>query len=646
MPKKKKNTPDSALPEKPRETKKIAKKVFIVIGIFFILSFIGLIVYWIFDARYGNKFFPNVYIGDTKVAGKTYLEVLDQQDNIVQDFYNTGLIFSYQDNKATIPTTYIKDEAAGISVDILNIDSKATVDQAYKVGRGYNRLTSFMQRIRLLFIPKHQDIVYTLNNEELKSYLEKQFGQYENRAKNAKLTFNENSEIEVTSEKEGQAFNWEKIINELKNNVAVGENKKIYLNLETDYPKLKQSDTAALVQQTEELLALAPITLIWEDKTWEIDKETLQTWLIFSNNGLALDKDIVTTDLEEDISSEIDQAVKEGKFSLDIQSDNSVAIKQFQQGEDGRELKINKNIDLFQDKFINNNNTEIELIVEVVKPRVAPENIADLGIKELLGTGYTNFSGSPSNRIQNIKKGAEILNGILIAPGETFSLVTALGHIDGENGWLPELVIKENKTIPEFGGGLCQIGTTSFRAAMMSGLEIVERQNHSYVVSYYNYNGKPGVDATIYEPKPDFRFTNNTGHYILWRSRVEGYDIYFEFWGTADGRKGYFTDPTNYNYISAPPAQITEVDDLEPGVMECSEKAHSGVSAAFDYIIEWPDGHQDKQTFTSVYKALPQVCRKGKEKTEETKPDSNTNTNKSNNSNTNTATNTNKKKKQ
>ena len=96
-------------------------------------------------------------------------------------------------------------------------------------------------------------------------------------------------------------------------------------------------------------------------------------------------------------------------------------------------------------------------------------------------------------------------------------------------GWLPELVIKGNKTVPELGGGLCQIGTTLFRAILASGLPITERQSHSYRVRYYE---PAGADATIYEPRPDFRFVNDTGNYLLINGYVEGDEVTFEVWGT------------------------------------------------------------------------------------------------------------------
>ena len=165
------------------------------------------------------------------------------------------------------------------------------------------------------------------------------------------------------------------------------------------------------------------------------------------------------------------------------------------------------------------------LIVEV-DPVEKLENFNDLGIKELLGSGHSNFYGSSANRRHNIRVGSNKLSGMIIKPGEEFSLVKALGDVNKETGYLFEMVIKGNKTVPEYGGGLCQVATTLFRAALQSGLPITERRNHSYRVSYYE---PAGTDATIYSPHPDLRFINDTGNNILIQARFESNDIYFDF---------------------------------------------------------------------------------------------------------------------
>lgn len=175
----------------------------------------------------------------------------------------------------------------------------------------------------------------------------------------------------------------------------------------------------------------------------------------------------------------------------------------------------------------------IALDAKLAPARISSQTIHELGLHTKIAEGKTNFRGSPKNRIFNIHRAIQQYDGLVIAPGEEFSFVEYLGEVDGEHGYLPELVIKHNKTEPEFGGGICQVSTTVFRAALNAGLEITERKNHAYPVQYY----RPyGLDATIYIPKPDLRFKNNTPGYILMLPKIVGTELTFTFYGTNDGR--------------------------------------------------------------------------------------------------------------
>ncbi|MFH1366818.1 MAG: VanW family protein [Patescibacteria group bacterium] len=146
----------------------------------------------------------------------------------------------------------------------------------------------------------------------------------------------------------------------------------------------------------------------------------------------------------------------------------------------------------------------------------------------------SNFSGSPKNRKHNIGVGVEKFSGVILAPGEEFSFIAILGDSGPEAGYLPELVIKNNQTIPEYGGGLCQVSTTLFRAAIYSGLEITARTPHAFPVVYYN---PQGFDATVYDPKPDLKFLNDTPGYLLIEGIIEGNQITFNFYGTKTNQE-------------------------------------------------------------------------------------------------------------
>lgn len=253
---------------------------------------------------------------------------------------------------------------------------------------------------------------------------------------------------------------------------------------------------------------------------------------IKKESRIAIDKDSIKSFIDE-LSEKMDRNPVDAKFK--IEEDGTISFIPDQKG-----VRINrdKSLDILyetlEDGGPSQENKELSLDYETPDPEIRSSDVNDLGIETLIGEGKSNFKGSPKNRIFNINVATEKFNGLLIKPGEEFSFVGALGPVDGEHGYAPELVIKHDKTEPEFGGGICQVSTTAFRAAINSGLKITARKNHAYPVAYYN---PQGMDATVYIPRPDLKFKNNTPGNILIQTKIEGTILTFQFFGTNDGRK-------------------------------------------------------------------------------------------------------------
>lgn len=170
-----------------------------------------------------------------------------------------------------------------------------------------------------------------------------------------------------------------------------------------------------------------------------------------------------------------------------------------------------------------------------IRPETNLSSSNSLGINELIGHGESNFAGSPKNRRHNISVGVEKLKGIIVGPGEEFSFNKNICPVEKTTGYLPELVIKADGTKPEYGGGLCQVSSTVFRAAMDAGLKIIQRKNHSYAVQYY---APQGTDATTYCGGVDFRFLNDTsGSILIWPHFKGDNGLVFDFYGTKDDRQ-------------------------------------------------------------------------------------------------------------
>jgi len=259
---------------------------------------------------------------------------------------------------------------------------------------------------------------------------------------------------------------------------------------------------------------------------WNLSRRSRETTAVRTSNETNPDaiQSYVTL-----LSSKAVREPKNARFGTD--GNGSIVV--VEQSEDGITLDGSAAITAIEEVL--RIGSEVAYIpVQTRKPEISSGDLGTLGIRELIAEGTTNFTGSPKNRIHNIKRALEQYEGIIIRPNEEFSFVKYLGEVDGANGYLPELVIKYNKTEPEFGGGICQVSSTVFRAAINAGLKITARKNHAYPVRYY----KPyGMDATIYIPNPDLRFTNNTGHAILVLSSIEDSTLTFRFYGTKDGRQ-------------------------------------------------------------------------------------------------------------
>ncbi|OGD07404.1 hypothetical protein A2899_03820 [Candidatus Amesbacteria bacterium RIFCSPLOWO2_01_FULL_49_25] len=256
---------------------------------------------------------------------------------------------------------------------------------------------------------------------------------------------------------------------------------------------------------------------------------------------------------------------------------------------------------------------ELELAAEEIAPKVDNEDVNNLGIKELIGRGESWFSGSITNRIYNLKKSAETLNGILVAPGEVFSFNKTVGEISAATGYRQAYIIKEGKTILGDGGGVCQVSSTLFRAVLAAGLPIPERTAHAYRVHYYEEKYQVGFDATVFQPAPDFKFTNDTPAYILIQTEFDEKNkhLVFNLYGTSDGRKVEVSKSRIWDQVPPPPDLYQDDPTLPMGKIVQTEHAAWGAKVAFDWKVTRGDEVLQERTFYSNYRPWQAVYLRG-----------------------------------
>lgn len=180
---------------------------------------------------------------------------------------------------------------------------------------------------------------------------------------------------------------------------------------------------------------------------------------------------------------------------------------------------------------------EIELVTNTVQPRGSKEELSK--IKDNLGGFSTDFSSSAAGRAANVKNACSLINGSVIYPGEQFSVYEVISPITTDNGYQIAGAYENGQVVDSVGGGVCQVATTLYNAVIRAELEIVQRYNHSMIVSYV----KPSDDAAIAGTYKDLKFKNNLDNPVYIEGYCSGGVITFNVYGVE-------TRPANRKFHS------------------------------------------------------------------------------------------------
>lgn len=294
-------------------------------------------------------------------------------------------------------------------------------------------------------------------------------------------------------------------------------------------------------------------------------------------------------------------------------------VSAFKLSEDGQTIDTEEVKKTILKKVINQSNTKLSqnIVITVplliLKPKITTDKANNLGIKELLATGTSLFQHSIENRIYNISLAATRLNGLLVAPGEVFSTVKALGDISSLTGYKQAYVIENGRTVLGDGGGVCQVSTTLFRATLNAGLPILERNQHAYRVGYYEQDSAPGIDAAIYTPSVDFKFKNDTGNYILIQTWInpDQLRLTFALYGTKDGRVTEINQPVIMSQSPAPEPLYQDDPTLPKGVVKQIDFAAGGARVYFSRTVRKDNKVIIADTYSSNYRPWKAIFLRG-----------------------------------
>ena len=249
----------------------------------------------------------------------------------------------------------------------------------------------------------------------------------------------------------------------------------------------------------------------------------------------------------------------------------------------------------------------------VVTGQVAPKRTLDFfasrGVTTFLATGATSYAGSSEARIKNIHVGAANFRDRLFE-GRTFSFNQFVGPITTRNGYVTGLVSAGEQTVNGVGGGICQVSTTAFRTLYGAGLPIVQRQNHSYQVFYYDPHG---LDAAIYQPQLDLKFANDTGGALWFQTEWDDRQatLAITVFGQARDFQVQVDAPRTLKTTPAPKDRLIFDASLSKGERKQVDWAAPG--ATIEVTRRFVRGGQTfkQDTLRSVYRPWPNIFRVG-----------------------------------
>ena len=365
-------------------------------------------------------------------------------------------------------------------------------------------------------------------------------------------------------------------------------------------PEAAQGDSGPFVY-TPEILA----NMIMPQRVQDGNQQNVQ--IVLNPKGL---RDLLTP-----VKQQVDRLPQDAKFifndtthQLDLMADSKV----------GRSLDMEASIKAINEAVAGGEHA-VPLVVNEQQPRVpATATAQELGITQLVLEETSYFYGSSAARIQNIEAASKQFLGVLVAPGETFSMGAHLGDVSLDNGFAEALIIYGGRTIKGVGGGVCQVSTTLFRAAFDAGFPIVERTPHAYRVSYYEETASGsvdprlvGLDATVYFPLVDFKFKNDTPNWLLMETYMGNGSLTWKFYSTPDGRSVTYDTTGPTNVTPAPPPLFEENPELKKNEMKQVDWAANGADVTVTRTV-WKDNAVYLQdTFTTHYEPWQAICQYG-----------------------------------
>jgi len=606
------NYPYSSTPTYPTVLQKILAVIFggSAVALILIVGF-----YTALGIIFFGKVFPGVTVIGVDIGGLTRADAVRLLESRIT-YPSQGLI-AFEDQVQV--WTFTPQEIG------LYIDYTASVQQAYRVGRSGWPWERFSERLMVWQDGLDHAPVLILDERLTRERLNQIAAEINRPVKDANLRL-EGAQVIAEPGQIGRMLDVEVIIQALKNPLTNLLNASIPLVVNEYQPVILDASSQA---ETVRQILSQPMVLRVSDAPdeklgpWEISPESLASMLVIERTGTAGEQYQVRLD-----ENTLFNIIYPLTISLSVQpqnarfifNDETRQLEVIKSAIIGRELLVEESIQYINQQLLAGNHN-ISLVFDYINPDATDDKTAaELGITELVSSETSFFYGSDDGRIQNIVTAASQFHGILIPPGTTFSMVDNIGDISLDSGYAEAWIIYGDRTVKGVGGGVCQVSTTLFRTVFFGGFPIVERWPHAYRVYYYELTQSgsvnenlAGLDATVYAPVVDFKFTNDTQYWLLMETyvNVSARSLTWKFYSTEDGRQVEWSTTGLTNTKEPPWPVYEENDDLEKGKIKQVDWAVKGAQVTVNRTVTRDGQVVINDVFKTTYEPWAAVCQYG-----------------------------------
>lgn len=516
-----------------------------------------------------HKILPNTTISGIDVGGMRQEDAVFLVQNAIT-YPNSGVI-TYTFEGREWRTTPFENG--------LILDAESTVKQAYALGRTGLPWERIYEKMQVIFYGANISPVYLFNMSTAQDKISQIAQEINQPTVEAELIVN-GLDVQMNPGQVGLSVDTWATAGMVGFNAQAQQNFEVPMVVVSQSPQiLDASEQAQLARSilSQSLYLTVPNRTDADPEPWELDPATLAEMLSVQRVRMD-DQEVFQVGLDGTKLAQLLESiattmrVENPENARFIFNDETGQLELYQSAVVGREVNISNSITKINQEVAQGNHL-IELAFDTQEPEVLDDATgAELGITELVQATTTYFYGSDAARKTNIRTSAGQYHGLLVAPGETFSMVDHIGDISLDNGYAEAWIIYGDQTIKGVGGGVCQVSTTLFRNAFFAGYPIAERHYHSYRVLYYEQNmwggmdeSLAGLDATVYAPLVDLKFVNDTPYWLLMETYVYDNEIQWKFYSTSMNRVVDWTSTGLTNIEEAPEPKYVVNEELSSG---------------------------------------------------------------------------------